>query len=181
MMESLSDNYEVITKIGEGSFSEVMKVKEKKSGTFYAAKKLIKSFQSLDEVKCCAELRAIKALPYHPNVVSFLDMAYEEASGSLSLIFELMDMSVYDYIKDRKRCLSETRCKHFMYQLSCGLLHLHNNGIFHRDIKPENILIKVDPKLRNNNLLRSELIQLADLGSVCRVIFLEIFLKKTEK
>lgn len=79
-----------------------------------------------------------------------------------------MDMNMYDYIKNRKRCLSEIRVKNFLYQLVCGLKHLHSNGIFHRDIKPENILIKINNKLRNNPL-RSEILQIADLGSVCNM------------
>jgi len=59
-------------------------------------------------------------------------------------------MSMYDYIKNRKRCLSELRVKFFLYQLVSGLQHLHSNGIFHRDIKPENILVKVNHNFKNN-------------------------------
>lgn len=58
-----------------------------------------------------------------------------------------MDMSLYDFIKNRKRTLSETRVKNFLFQLALGLNHLHRNGIFHRDIKPENILIKTNSSL----------------------------------
>lgn len=86
----------------------------------------------------------------------------DQATGSLSLIMELMDMSMYDYIKNRKRCLSEKRVKRYLYQMVCGLHHLHRNGIFHRDIKPENVLIKIPRKLKEN-----ELVQLADFGSIC--------------
>lgn len=63
---------------------------------------------------------------------------------------ELMDISLYDYIRGRKRCLSEKRVKGFLYQIVSGLSHLHRNGIFHRDIKPENILIKTPNKLKEN-------------------------------
>ncbi|XP_055546872.1 MAPK/MAK/MRK overlapping kinase-like isoform X2 [Wyeomyia smithii] len=88
----------------------------------------------------------------------------DESNGHLTLVMELMDMSMYDYIKNRKRCLSEKRVRRFLYQIVCGLLHLHRNGIFHRDIKPENILIKIPNKLKE-----SELVQLADFGSICSV------------
>lgn len=69
-----------------------------------------------------------------------------------------MDMSMYDFIKNRKRCLSESRVKNYMFQLVCGLQHLHRNGIFHRDIKPENILIKVNNDLKNNPLRVSNIL-----------------------
>jgi renal tumor antigen len=66
----------------------------------------------------------------------------DETKGSLSLIFNLMDMSLYDFIRQRSRKLSELRAKRILYQIVCGVHYLHKNGIFHRDIKPENILLK---------------------------------------
>lgn len=37
-------DYKILEKIGEGSFSEVVKVREIKTGIFYAAKKLNEPF-----------------------------------------------------------------------------------------------------------------------------------------
>lgn len=74
------------------------------------------------------------------------------SSGCLILLFELMDCSMFDFIKNRNRRLSEARVKNYLYQLVCGLHYLHRNGLFHRDIKPENILIRVNSKLRSNPL-----------------------------
>lgn len=171
MLDNLLNNYLLISKLGEGSFSEVLKVKDKKTGILYAAKRLTKYFNTSDEVISYVELRTMQKLEYHANVISLIEVIYENQLGALTLIFDLMDMSMYDFIKNRKRTLSETRCKCFMFQLVLGLNHLHRNGIFHRDIKPENILIRIDPRLKNNNPLRSELVQLADLGSVCYTEF----------
>ena len=56
-------------------------------------------------------------------------------------------MSLYEFIKNRKRKISELRSKRILYQIVCGVQHLHKNGIFHRDIKPENILIKFSESL----------------------------------
>lgn len=38
--------YSVIDKIGEGSFSEVLKCKHKETGVFYAAKRLKKNYKT---------------------------------------------------------------------------------------------------------------------------------------
>lgn len=171
MLDSLLNNFALINKIGEGSFSEVLKVKDKKNGKYYAAKRLTKYFGSIEEVTDSAELKTLRKIEYHPNILSLVEVVYEPQHGALTLIFDLMDMSLYDFIKVRNKRLSESRCKNFLFQLALGLNHLHRSGIFHRDIKPENILIRTDPRLKNNNPLRSELIQLGDLGSVCYTDF----------
>lgn len=166
MLDNFLGNFTPISRIGEGSFSEVFKVKNKKLGAFYAAKRLTKPYSSLEEAENCAELRTLRKLEYHQNVLSLVEFVYEPQNGSLTLIFDLMDMSLYDYIKNRKKTLSETKCKNFLFQLVRGLAHLHRIGIFHRDIKPENILLRQDLSLKNHPL-KKELVQIADLGSVC--------------
>ena len=60
----------------------------------------------------------------------------------MSLVFELMDMNLYEAIKGRKKYLSESKAKSWIYQTLKALDFMHRNGIFHRDIKPENILIR---------------------------------------
>ena len=69
-----------------------------------------------------------------------------------------MDMNLYEAIKGRKKYLSESKAKSWIYQTLKALDFMHRNGIFHRDIKPENILI------------RNGQVKLADFGS-CKYIF----------
>lgn len=47
---------------------------------------------------------------------------------------------------------SEAQIRSIMYQLFCGLAHMHKHGFFHRDIKPENLLC------------HDETLKIADLG-----------------
>lgn len=67
-------DYKVLDKIGEGSFSEVYRIKHKRTGFFYAAKKLNKVFVDSAEALQCSEIQVMKVLDYHPNVVSFVDI-----------------------------------------------------------------------------------------------------------
>lgn len=82
----------------------------------------------------------------------------DPSTRKLDLICELMDMNIYERIKNRKHALPEALVKTYIYQLCKSLDHMHRNGIFHRDVKPENILIKDD------------VLKLADFGS-CRGIY----------
>lgn len=165
MLDNLWDNYTLIAKIGEGSFSEVMKVQNKETGIFQAAKILTTNYATEDEAMKSQELSTLRKLEHHKNILSLIDFVYEPSKGTLTLIFDLMDQSMYDYIKNRNKRLPETKCKGFLYQMTQGLNHLHRNKIFHRDIKPENILIRRDSRFKHDPL-HHELVQLADFGSV---------------
>ena len=71
-------------------------------------------------------------------------MLYDEPTGRLALVFELMDQNLYELTQNRKSYMNESRVKVIIYQLLKAVSHMHKNGIFHRDIKPENILISDD-------------------------------------
>ncbi|KAL3278819.1 hypothetical protein HHI36_016339 [Cryptolaemus montrouzieri] len=157
-MSNFQNKYKVLQKIGEGSFSEVLKCQNRDTGECFAAKRLKKSYKSNEGVLNCAEIIAAQKIPFHQNVLNLLEFHYENLTGKAIFIFELMDMSMYDLLKNRTRRIPEVRVKFFLYQILKGLTHLHNHGLFHRDVKPENILIKMTSL--------GELIKLADLGSV---------------
>jgi renal tumor antigen len=55
------------------------------------------------------------------------------------LVFELMDVNLYEAIKGKKSYLAEAKIKWWMFQLITAVDHMHQKGIFHRDIKPYSI------------------------------------------
>ncbi|KAG8449258.1 hypothetical protein GDO86_016070 [Hymenochirus boettgeri] len=152
------NRYKTISKIGEGTFSEVLKTQSLKDGKFYACKKMKQHFKSTEQVNSLREVQALRRLSPHPNILMLFEVLFDKKSGCLSLICELMDMNVYELIRERRYPLSENKIRHYMYQLCKSLEHIHRNGIFHRDVKPENILIKQD------------VLKLGDFGS-CRSVF----------
>lgn len=52
------------------------------------------------------------------------------------MVFELMDMNLYELISNGNGFLSSYRIKYIMYNVLKALHHMHLKGIFHRDIKP---------------------------------------------
>jgi len=75
-------------------------------------------------------------LPWFHQINKSLFCFSDEPTGRLALVFELMEMNLYEAIKGRTTYLPEARVKFYMYQLLKAIEHMHKNGIFHRDIKP---------------------------------------------
>ncbi|XP_069064454.1 MAPK/MAK/MRK overlapping kinase isoform X1 [Pleurodeles waltl] len=163
----MMNRYRVISKIGEGTFSEVMKIQSLKDGNYYASKKMKQHFDRyavyffgnrIEQVNNLREVQALRRLSPHPNILLLQEVIFDRKTGGLALICELMDMNIYELIRVRRHPLPENRIKNYMFQLCKSLDHIHRNGIFHRDVKPENILIKQD------------VLKLGDFGS-CRSVY----------
>ena len=64
-------------------------------------------------------LREIQALrrPPHGNIIKLLEVLYDQPTGQLALVFELMDMNIYELIRGRRHYVAEDRIKTYVYQL----------------------------------------------------------------
>nr|XP_042714134.1 MAPK/MAK/MRK overlapping kinase isoform X7 [Chrysemys picta bellii] len=152
------NKYKPVGKIGEGTFSDVLKTQSLRDGNYYACKQMKQHFESIEQVNSLREIQALRRLNPHPNILMLHEVVFDRKSGCLALICELMDMNIYELIRGRRKPLPEKKIMNYMYQLCKSLDHMHRNGIFHRDVKPENILIKEDT------------LKLGDFGS-CRSVY----------
>ncbi|CAM9217847.1 unnamed protein product, partial [Phaeothamnion confervicola] len=155
--------YRLVAKKGEGTFSEVLKAQNVKDGKYYAIKCMKNRFDSIDQVNNLREIQALRRLSPNQHIITLEEVLYDQPTGRLALVFELMDANLYELIRGRRHYLNHQLVRSYMYQLLKGLDHMHRKGIFHRDIKPENILIE-----STNDLGRG--LKLADFGS-CRGIY----------
>ena len=124
--------YKLLGRKGEGTFSEVVKAQSIKTGQFMAIKMMRHSYESIEQVHALREIQALKRLSPHSNIVTLHEVMYDQPTGRLALVFELMDCNIYELIKGRTEYLSEDKVKNFMYQLLKAVDHMHKNGIFHR-------------------------------------------------
>ncbi|KAM5240047.1 MAPK/MAK/MRK overlapping kinase isoform 6-T6 [Hipposideros larvatus] len=92
-------NYKAIGKIGEGTFSEVVKMQSLRDGNYYACKKMKQHFESIEQVNNLREVQALRRLNPHPNILTLHEVVFDRKSGSLALICELMDMNIYELIQ----------------------------------------------------------------------------------
>lgn len=151
-------DFRLIAKKGEGTFSEVVKAQSIKSSEFVAIKCMKTQFKSIEQVNNLREIQALRRLNPHPNIIDLHGVLFDNASGRLALVFELMDQNIYEMIRLKKTPPSERQIATWLFQLLKAIAHMHRLGIFHRDIKPENILLLGDR------------LKVADFGS-CRGIY----------
>jgi len=155
--------YRLVAKKGEGTFSEVLKAQNVKDGKYYAIKCMKNRFDSIDQVNNLREIQALRRLSPNIHIITLEEVLYDQPTGRLALVFELMDANLYELIRGRRHYLNPLLIKSYMYQLMKALDHMHRKGIFHRDIKPENILIESTNEIGKG-------LKLADFGS-CRGIY----------
>jgi renal tumor antigen len=91
--------YRLVAKKGEGTFSEVLKAQNVKDGKYHAIKCMKNRFESIDQVNNLREIQALRRLSPHDHIVSLEEVLYDQPTGRLALVFELMDANLYELIK----------------------------------------------------------------------------------
>ncbi|KMZ74924.1 Cyclin-dependent kinase F-4 [Zostera marina] len=132
------DRYKLIKEVGDGTFGSVWRAINKQSGEIVAIKKMKRKYYSWEE---CMNLREVKSLRRmnHANIVKLKEVIRE--NDILYFIFEYMDHSLYQLMKNRSKVFSDTEVRNWCFQIFQGLAYMHQRGYFHRDMKPENILV----------------------------------------
>lgn len=157
------DNYERISRIGEGTYGVVYKAKSKDTGEIVALKKIrlvpesdpaARSSKGDDLIPAdglpLAHMREIQLLKRlkHPNIVQVKEIV---VGGSLGSIFTVMEYCVNDLaalVDSMVQPYSRGEIKCLIYQLLKGVEYLHRNFIIHRDLKLSNLLINSDGCLK---------------------------------
>ena len=138
---AVSSDLRVISKLGEGSFAEVFKVKNPKTQQIFAVKRLKKRYRTIDEVNKLPEVLYLRALQGHPNIIKLYEVMFDNSSGFVALRFELMDKNLYELLRDNQKPFDEKTSLLLIYQLLKALEFMHSKNLFHRDVKPENCMV----------------------------------------
>jgi len=137
--------YQVLEKIGSGTFGSVYKCVDIKTDEVVAIKKMKKVYESAEDAYNVREVRILKQMGElrHPNIVQTRRIQFE--NGTLYIVFEHLDMNLTEFMKEKlrkeSRKLREEEVRIIMKQVLLAIDFMHMRGFLHRDIKPENFII----------------------------------------
>ncbi|KAK6938249.1 Protein kinase domain [Dillenia turbinata] len=141
-------SYDKLDKVGQGTYSNVYKARDRDTGKIVALKKVRFDTSEPESVKFMArEIMILQKLD-HPNVVKLEGLATSRMQYSLYLVFDFMQSDLSRVICRPEGRLTEPQVKCYMQQLLSGLQHCHERGILHRDIKGSNLLIDKNGMLK---------------------------------
>ncbi|RCI05493.1 hypothetical protein CU098_012961, partial [Rhizopus stolonifer] len=160
LRDHLDYRYEVLEVMGKGSFGQVLKCFDHRSGQTVAVKMIRnkKRFhaQALVEVKILEELIAWDPEDNHNNVRMLGHFMFR---NHLCIAFECLSINLYEFIKSNNfQGFSMGLIRRFAMQLLNSLTLLQKHKLIHCDLKPENILLKHPTK---------STIKVIDFGSSC--------------
>ncbi|KAK4774787.1 hypothetical protein SAY86_009722 [Trapa natans] len=136
-----AESYHKINKIGQGTYSNVYKARDRETGKLVALKKVRFDTSEPESIKFMArEIMILRELD-HPNIVRLEGLATSRMHFSLYLVFDYMVSDLQRLIAGPNGQLTEPQIKRYMQQMLSGLKHCHEKGILHRDIKGSNLLI----------------------------------------
>lgn len=133
----MTQNFQVVKPLGQGSFGAVKLVRRKEDGKNYAMKEInVAKMDQRDRADQLNEIRILASI-FHPNVLAYYEAFIE--NGKLYIITEYAELGDLDgEIQARSRAnkpFTEQEVWSVFLQVLSGLRELHNNNILHRDIK----------------------------------------------
>jgi serine/threonine protein kinase len=145
---TLPPRYDGLKVVGRGSYGMVAKATDRSRGARVAIKRVMPMAEhSIDAKHVLREIRMMRHLGEHENIVKLEDLVCREKDDELYIVMELLDSDLHRIIQS-SQVLTEQHIRLFMLQLLRGVQFLHENGIIHRDLKPGNLLVTRNCDLR---------------------------------
>ena len=146
------NNFELISKLGEGSYSTVYKVRRKADLKMYALKKVkLKNLSEKEKQNALNEIRILASIK-SDHIIAYKEAFIEEKEKILCLVTEFANkgdlFQKITYFKQMQKSFEEKDIWNIFIQILQGLKCLHDHNILHRDLKSANIF------LFNNNLAK---------------------------
>ncbi|XP_027131748.1 homeodomain-interacting protein kinase 2-like [Larimichthys crocea] len=139
---TLGNFHKVESILGEGGFGYVTQCLNLKTNKHEAIKIMKSSHKTIQQARLeICILKRLRCLnPDTCNIVRWNGFFFDQ--DRICLNFDLMDLSLYSYLKERNfEGLTTTELRPVIAQLATALSHLRSIGLVHADLKPDNVMI----------------------------------------
>ena len=139
------DDFQILSKLGEGAYSTVYKVKRIIDNQVYALKKVkLMNLSEKEKENSLNEVRILASVKSN-FVVSYKEAFFDEKDNTLGIVMEFADRGdLYQQIVAHKKIakfFEESDIWRIFIQLVKGLKALHDLKILHRDMKSANVFL----------------------------------------
>ena len=139
------DDFQILSKLGEGAYSTVFKVKRIIDNQIYALKKVkLLNLSEKEKENSLNEVRILASVKSN-FVVSYKEAFFDEKDNTLCIVMEFADRGdLYQQIVAHKKTakfFEESDIWRIFIQLVKGLKALHDLKILHRDMKSANVFL----------------------------------------
>ena len=139
------DDFQILSKLGEGAYSTVYKVKRIIDNQVYALKKVkLMNLSEKEKENSLNEVRILASVKSN-FVVSYKEAFFDEKDNTLGIVMEFADRGdLYQQIVAHKKTakfFEESDIWRIFIQLVKGLKALHDLKILHRDMKSANVFL----------------------------------------
>jgi NIMA (never in mitosis gene a)-related kinase len=129
MSKGSMKDFQVLTKIGDGAYSEVYKVRRISDMGVYALKKVkMGKLSSKEKENALNEVRILASIQ-HPNVVAYKEAFFEDSTSCLCLVMEFADDGdLYELITNSQKkgnLVDEYKIWSVLIETARGLDRLH--------------------------------------------------------
>jgi serine/threonine protein kinase len=141
------DDFEVVKKLGKGSFSNVFLVRKKDTKQYMAMKVLDKTeLKRRNQVEHTNTEKSILSQYKHPFLVK-LYYSFQNHEKLYMCLEYLHGGELFQHLKEAKR-FPENLARFYAAEIILAMEFLHSKDIIYRDIKPENILVDHEGHLK---------------------------------
>ncbi|KII65236.1 Cyclin-dependent kinase 12 [Thelohanellus kitauei] len=141
--------YEVLEPIGEGTYGQVFKARDKCTNELVALKKIrLENEREGFPITAVREIKILRQLR-HKNIINLKEIVTDKSDvmdfhhdrGAFYLVFEYMDHDLMGILESRAVEFNTEQIQCLFKQLISALAYCHQRHFLHRDIKCSNILL----------------------------------------
>lgn len=141
-------DFQLLSRLGEGSYSSVFKVKRLSDNTIYAFKRVkMDLLNDKEKENALNEVRILASIT-DPYIIGYKEAFFDENTNSLCIVMEYADggdlQKLIKTSQETCKYIPEREIWQCLLHIAKGLKTLHEMHILHRDLKCANVFVSAD-------------------------------------